>query len=451
MIKILLISANTYQVPYPVYPLGVSCLASYLNTNKPDWEVRIYDMIADQTESLEKLLQDYQPQYTGISLRNIDDVNFYQQQSFLGGYRRIIETVRKYSRSTVVIGGAGFSIFPELLFDLLQPDYAIFGEGEKSFMQLIECLEKSESCSSIEGLIRSASNGEKSVTKRNSYLKSLTFSLNNHLTDFYWKNSGMLNLQTKRGCPYSCIYCTYPIIEGKQVRTFSTDEVVEQMEDLYFSKKIDYIFFTDSVFNINYAYNYELCEKIIRKKIGIKWGGFFNFNNLDKKLLSIMKQAGLSHIEFGSDSLSDRVLEAYDKNFRFSDILAACNLCNELDIHYAHFLILCGYGETMDTLRETFDNSKKFGPSVFFPFIGMRIYPGTVLYQHALDEGQVDPNDKLEIPKYYISKDVDVTKLKEMARASGRSWIFPDDDKSDAMTRLRNKNKKGPLWEYLIQ
>jgi radical SAM superfamily enzyme YgiQ (UPF0313 family) len=447
--KILLISANAYQVPYPVYPLGISCLASYLSKHRPDWDIKLYDVIVDGPDGLEQLLIDFKPDYTGISLRNIDDVNFYQQQSFLGGYKRIIEKVRKNSESKVVIGGAGFSIFPELLFDLLKPDFAVYGEGEKSFLQLIECLEKNQDYSAIEGLIYS-SGGKQIKNKKSDCLQNLSISLNNHLTDFYWKNSGMLSLQTKRGCPYSCIYCTYPLIEGKQVRTFSIDEVVDIMHDLYFNKKIEYIFFTDSVFNINYDYNYELAEKLIRKKIGIKWGGFFNFLNLDKKLLSVMKKSGLTHIEFGTDSLSDRTLEAYDKNFRVKDILTISSLCNELDIHYAHFLILCGYGETMDTLKETFENSKKFGRTVFFPFIGMRIYPDTPLYNHALREGQVDANDKLEIPKYYISKNVNVSALKTMAKETGRSWIFPDDDKSDAMVRLRNKNKKGPLWEYLI-
>ncbi len=85
------------------------------------------------------------------------------------------------------------------------------------------------------------------------------------------------------------------------------------------------------------------------------------------------------HIEFGTDSLSDTTLKNYGKPFTVADILEASKICNRLKIHCAHFLILGGYGETEDTLNETFENSKKIERTVFFPFVGMRIYPGTKL------------------------------------------------------------------------
>ncbi len=97
------------------------------------------------------------------------------------------------------------------------------------------------------------------------------------LLEFYWKHGGMLNIQTKRGCPYQCIYCTYPLIEGSTVRTLDAGRVADTLADLYFKKKIDYVFFTDSIFNINNAYNLELAERMISKKMDLKWGGYFNF------------------------------------------------------------------------------------------------------------------------------------------------------------------------------
>jgi hypothetical protein len=120
-----------------------------------------------------------------------------------------------------------------------------------------------------------------------------------------------------------------------------------------------------------------------------------------------------------------------------------------LGIFYAHFLILGGYGETNDTLDETFEHSKELGRTVVFPFVGMRIYPETALCDIALQEGIIHHRDELINPVYYVSKDIDINTLEERAKATGQKWIFPNNDSSDMIDRFRAKKRKGPLWEYL--
>ena len=99
-------------------------------------------------------------------------------------------------------------------------------------------------------------------TKKN-HFHSPVLTFDNALIDYYWQNSGMLNIQTKRGCPYHCIYCTYPLIEGHTVRTLDPDQIVKTLSDLYFNKGIDYVFFTDSVFNISNTFNLDLADRLI--------------------------------------------------------------------------------------------------------------------------------------------------------------------------------------------
>jgi len=228
------------------------------------------------------------------------------------------------------------------------------------------------------------------------------------------------------------------------------DNVISTLKDLG-QQGINYVFFTDSVFNSDNEYNNILADRIIEEKIDIKWGGYFNFSKINRDNLKKLKDAGLEHIEFGTESLSDETLKSYKKPFRVKDVLRASEICNELGIHFAHFLILGGYGETIATLEETFENSKKISGTVFFPFIGMRIYPGTWLHKAALKEKRVSNTDNLLGPVYYVSEDIDLSHLKPMAQATGQMWIFPDDDLSAGMDRLRKKNFKGPLWEYLIR
>jgi len=133
-----------------------------------------------------------------------------------------------------------------------------------------------------------------------------------------------------------------------------------------------------------------------------------------------------------------------------NDVLECSDRCRELNIHYAHFIILAGYGETDETIAETFRNSKKINKTVFFPYIGMRIYPGTKLHQYAIKEGRISNDHELLESVFYISDKVNVNTLKLRALQTNKRWVFPDEDHSGTIEKMRRKNLKGPLWEYLV-
>jgi len=446
--KILFISANQHKIPYPVYPIGISYITTYLQEKLPEYKTKTVDLNFNTIEELKSITKEYQPKYIGISFRNVDDVNSYSREEFVSHYKNIIDNLRKVTDAKIIVGGSAFSVFPELMFKKLNPDFGVYGEGEETLSKLITKLDNKEDYTDLSRLLYKK-NGQCVFNQNESYFKDLNLDFDPNLIDFYWEKSGMLNVQTKRGCPYNCIYCTYPLIEGSKVRTLNTDKIVETLKKLYYQKGIDYVFFTDSVFNINNEYNYELAEKIIASGIKIHWGGYFTFKNLDENLLKILKKSGLQHVEFGTEAIAEKTLKTYGKHFTVKDVLEKSEICNKLDIPYAHFLILGGYGETDETVNETYENSKLIENSVFFPFVGMRIYPGTKLQEYAIQEGVISKDDNLLEPKYYLSKDVNYDTLKERARKSGKRWVFPDEDNSKIIDKLRQRNKKGPLWEYM--
>ncbi len=447
--KLLLVSANRLADPYPVYPIGISYLHTYLSGHMPDLAISMADMNLLTISGLAELMKSGNFDYVGVSLRNIDGANSLDRTSFIPGYKEIVDCIRENSSSVIILGGAGFSIFPEVLMSILKPDYGIAGEGEESLRLLLERLDRDENVDGIEGLIKG--NGEEGKIKEHSnYLKSLELSFNETLSDFYWEHSGMLNIQTKRGCCYNCIYCSYPIIDGRKVRTLDTDLIVDTLARLNRDKGINYVFFTDSVFNIHNSYNVELAEKIIKSGVKINWGAYFSPHNLTDELLELFKQSGLKHMEFGTESLCTEQMHRYGKNFSFEDVLLNSERCLKHNIFYAHFLILGGLGESESTLRETMENSKKIRFSVFFPYIGMRIYPGTPLHRIAIDMGVVSESDTLLEPTYYIEKGFDLELCRKLAEETGKAWIFPDDPLFGQLDYMRTtKKKKGLIWEYL--
>lgn len=446
--RLLLVSANRHAVPYPVYPLGLSYLYSYLQERLKGFEIRLFDLNLETDDALVETLLSFKPDFTGVSFRNVDDVNFYSQESFIKGYGTVIDLIKKTVKTTIIIGGSAFSIYPEELFTLYNPDFGIQGEGEESLLELLTRLCKGASVKKIEGLVYRES-GEIIVNSRKSFIHSPDLCFDSGMTEFYWDKSGMMNIQTKRGCPYNCIYCTYPLIEGHNVRTLDPDRIVHTLNDLYNNYKVNYIFFTDSVFNISNGFNTDLAGKMIQSGLQMKWGAYFSPHNLDESSLRLFRKAGLTHIEFGTESLSDATLKSYGKHFDVDEVVRISHICNKIGIYYAHFLIIGGYGETEVSVDEGFENSRRIDNTVFFPFIGMRIYPGTRLQKLAIRDGIISADDNLLRPVYYIAEGINYKTLKERGEKTGRRWVFPDEDVATIMNRMRKRKRKGSLWHHL--
>lgn len=448
--KLLFISANRCTDPYPIYPLALSYLTAALKNRFSQIDIQYYDVNLDKDVELREVLVNNDPDYVALSLRNVDNVNIFKTENYIYDYRDLVRLVKDVTDAKVIVGGAGFSIYPKKLFEFLGADFGNSGEGENTLGELIDVLENGGDHSNIEGLVYKK---DKKIIENSRKIRftGIDFQMDERLADFYWKTSGMMNVQTKRGCPFKCIYCSYPVIEGTDVRTLDPEKVVLTIKNSV-EKGRDYFFFTDSVFNISPEYNRKFAQMIIDSGIKMKWGAYFRPQGTSYEDLELFKKSGLTHIEFGTESLCDPVLGSYGKFFKFSEIAQATKMCHDLKIYNAHFLILGGHGETDETVAQTFSNSSKLPWTVFFPFVGMRIYPKTKLKEIAIAEGVIKADDTLMDPVYYTAKNVNLESeyLKTLAAKTGKRWVFPDEDNSKILARMKKRGRKGPLWEFLV-
>ena len=274
------------------------------------------------------------------------------------------------------------------------------------------------------------------------------------LLDFYQTRSGMANLQSKRGCPHHCSYCTYPELEGRTFRRRPAAAVVDDIERLKKDHKIDDLFFVDSVFNESGGHHLAIAEEILRRSIEIKWSAFFRPSGLDIKALKLMQRAGLFALELGSDALTEKTLKGLGKGFSFADILTTHENCRKLKLPAAHYIIFGGPEETSETLNYGIANLDKLEASVLFLFSGLRILPGTKLYQRALKEEVISPTTSLLRPTYYFSPEINPEIMnQQLAKAckGRRERLFPP---SEALQRLQIMQRfgfKGLLWDQLIK
>ena len=450
--KILLISANKQTAPYPVYPLGLDYVAGAI---KDKHRVRIADMNQLKTsDALAEDLRSFAPDMIGISIRNVDNTDAVDPRSFTGEHQALIRQIRQHSPAPIVLGGSGFNIFPREMLEHLNADYGIIGEGER-FALFLDAWQENRDCLQIPGVIKNGSPAEKEMPPPWQGPFTRHFRPDMPHVSHYLEHGGMLNLQTKRGCHFNCIYCTYPLIEGRRLRLIPPAEVAETAFRMQ-AAGARYLFVTDSTFNADTAHSMEVARAF--KKIGIKipWGAYIAPARMPADYFKIMADAGMTHIEFGTDAFSDPILENYQKPFRTADIFDVHQKALDAGIYAAHFFLLGAPAETPQTLSETLSNAQSLRRTVCFFFSGIRIYPNTPIHEMARQSGKLAAGQDLMAPCFYSPDGVSLAEIEQIAAdwADQRiNWVFGSggDAAAQIITRLHARGRSGPLWEYLIR
>jgi radical SAM superfamily enzyme YgiQ (UPF0313 family) len=450
--KILLISANRERMPSPVFPLGLAYIARALREEGHQIEVTDLCFSQEVSVDLNNTLHQFRPDLIGISLRNLDNLTYPTSISYLKEVQEVIAICRRSSSSRLVIGGSGYSLLPKELLQQLDVDFGIVGEGEEIFPQLVKGLEKGDLVFSSPCLLIKEKPFPDSIEgARVSPILSPDRGL--FQTKRYLEEGGMGNVQTKRGCPFSCIYCTYPLLEGRGIRLRKQEEVMEEIHHLA-KGGVDYIYFVDDIFNYPPSFAENLCREMIRRKIDVKWSAFVSPGFLNEELLKWMKEAGCVGIEFGTDSGSQRMLANYKKSFTQEDIIQSSKICSKLMINHCHYLLFGGPGEDKDTIEESFRLMDQVDPTAIIAMLGIRIYPGTEMERISLSQGVIDQNSNLIHPHFYICPALGgrlIEMVQEKALARNR-WIVPGLEiniTQNLMEQIRRFRVRGPLWELV--
>jgi hypothetical protein len=245
--RVLLISANTEQINMPVLPLGLACVAAAIDNQGHTVKMLNLMMQTNTQEALQEAIDESNPQIIGISVRNIDDQNMENPRFLLEAVKDVITVCRKYSEATIVLGGAGYSIFPQAALDFLDADIGIQGEGESAFLTLLNGPYDKEALSEIPGLYLP---GQKSQ-RESGYSKSLT-DIALPLPDVHLSTPSTLKdqeiwipFQSRRGCPMDCSYCSTATIEGRIIRKHDPQKVVEAIKR-YAKVGLDNFFYVDN-------------------------------------------------------------------------------------------------------------------------------------------------------------------------------------------------------------
>jgi radical SAM superfamily enzyme YgiQ (UPF0313 family) len=425
-VRVLLLSANTETINMPVLPLGMACVAGA--TQAAGHDVKVVDLLGqeDILAAIEVAIQESRPEVIGISVRNIDDQSLERQIFLLKMVKEVVSACRSLSDVPIVLGGAGYSIFPKSALAYLEADMGIQGEGEWAFVTLLERLGRNADLTCISGLYLP----EKGLQGKMSYERNLDkmplplpgmgqWSLPQKNPEIW------LPFQTRRGCPMGCSYCSTATIEGRIIRKHSPARVIDAISR-YVDAGIHRFFFVDNTFNLPPSYAKALCEALVQANLGISWRCILYPHNIDDELIDLMAKAGCSEVSLGFESGSAEILRRMNKKFRPEIVRQISDRLKDCGIHRMGFLLLGGPGETRESVEESLSFADSLDLETVKVTTGIRIYPDTPLARAAVNDGMVAPDDDLLFPRYYMVKEIEDWLRKTVTRwmAERPNWVY---------------------------
>jgi radical SAM superfamily enzyme YgiQ (UPF0313 family) len=398
-------------------PLGLNCVSAA--TQKAGHEVKLVDLMTekDDQSSIREAITSFDPEIIGISVRNVDDQNMENPRFLLDQVKKVVTDCRNLSGVPIVLGGAGYSIFPESALSYLEADMGIQGEGETSFPFLLDCLARGENLSGAPGLyLRGSGLQGKRIFEKNLNLFPLPSADLSSLCA-PGKQEFWMPLQTRRGCPMACSYCSTAIIEGRSIRKRRPDLIIEEIAS-HVGAGFQRFYFVDNIFNIPEDYAKEICRKIIESGIAISWRCIIYPGKVDEGLLHLMVKAGCMEVSLGFESGCERILRKMNKRYSLDEVRRTSDMLKDSGIRQMGFLLLGGPGETRKSVQESLVFADSLNLDSLKITIGIRIYPYTALAKTATDEGLILPGDNLLLPRFYV-----VSSLKDWLYDTIRLWM----------------------------
>jgi hypothetical protein len=441
-VKIAFVSGNRETLPDAVVPIGLLYIMSSVPAGH---EKKLIDLCFadDPISDLCGALTEFQPDLIALSMRNIQNADYSNISDNLDYYATLIGAAKSVSRAPIVVGGSGFSVMPSQLMGRLGADYGISGEGEKAFPALLRTLQapvrRDDELALIGGLHwyrngRLVSNSRGPAFLDLNRLPEPDRSL---VDPRYYALCGIESVQTTRGCPLRCDYCTYPLIEGRVGRVREPAKIVDEMfRAIEQHPNISHFFIVDSVFNLPRTHAKNVCRELVRRGWTIPWTCYANPLGFDREFAELAVAAGCAGMEIGSDSGIDTVLQRLNKGFTTRHICQLHELCVDTGLRDCHTFILGTKGETLDDAKQTIEFAIGLDPFAAIMMIWVD------------DLETMDP----ELQQQRLVLRQQIAELLLDYRHDMKHWCVPSlgvNYSAELFTQLRRIGLEGPLWQHV--
>lgn len=369
--KIILIEpASTHIHVYSKWPIPrLGCILLGAVAKALGYEVRVYVEDIHPVDMNDVLTADL----VGISVLTPTATQSY----------RLADRIRAAS-IPVVLGGIHPRFMPEEA--IMHADYLLRGEAEDAWIQFLEFLAGKCDPRIIPGL----SYWDGGEPCHNSSV-ALPVDMNRFLPDpeivVGWNSTPVFSINTRRGCPFDCDFCTVWKFNGRKVRCHSIDYVREVLK-IAKRRNAEYIFFNDDIFNLPEDFTLQVCEEAARITPQIPKNGQFRWEVAKSpELLAALKRANFENMCIGIESFSTEVLRGMRKKATSEHVVWAIQKIREWGFNIHGMFIAGAKGDTVQTIRQTPKTARKLGVSTFQMMIDTPL-PGSDLAENRAKQGK---------------------------------------------------------------
>lgn len=383
----------------PVFPWALVYLAAPLVERGIEVSIVDEPCEPDCDARIEELLRSQKPVAVGITSMTGEQIRF---------GLRLARKVRECSAAAIVWGGIHPSLLPEQTVRHELVDYAVAGEGEHAFVELVERLHAGRDPAGIPGVFFEK-DGAICGTRADAYLDLSTLpELPYHLLDAerYICTRPDIGAEryfevcTSRGCPHHCGFCYIECVHGSRWRSLPADAAVERIVDAVQRFNLDCVSFREDNFFVSRSRVEAIARRLIEEKIGIKWAASCRINYFDRysdEFIDLLRRSGCVLLTFGVESGCDRVLKAIRKDITVDQVRRVAKRLQTAGIRSTYHFMGGFPGETTPEFIETcrlIDELRRLGSevvvremSIFAP------YPGVGLIPECVKGGYEEPQD----------------------------------------------------------
>lgn len=372
-----------------VFPLGTAYIAASCRNAGHDVKIYNQDVYHWPESHLLELLD--RERFDAVGLGIIG--GYYQYRKLL----KISEAInRSKKRPFYILAGHGPSPEPEFFMKKTQADAVVIGEGEETIVELLAAVQNKKELSSVEG-IAFMDKGTCIQTPRRAPITEIDkiafpaydlFPMDHYtlLRDPNMSNSDRYMVAISgRGCPFKCNFC-YRMEPGFRPR--AVDGIIEEIRLLQADYGITYLEFVDELLMSSVSRTVEVCEKLIKSNIRLKWFCNGRLNYAKDDVLRLMKEAGCVFINYGIESLDEKALQVMNKSLTVKQIVTGIDNTLKAGISPGFNIIFGNIGETAESLKLGVDFLLKYDDHAQLRTIRpVTPYPGSPLYYYAIKHG----------------------------------------------------------------
>ena len=367
---------------YKTIHLGLAYLAAYAREQHPNLNFQVLDTRVATSKETKKF---FNSSFDLVGITVFSPV-YYEVIDIFNRLRKTNSTL------PICLGGPYVTTIKEDIFTRTPADFAVYGEGEQTFSDLISHLKGIKELKNINGLIYKDGHGNIVINPPQAYIKDLNNLPLPAYDIFPMERYPLHRIITSRGCPYSCSWCNSSSVWNKSYRSRDPENIVDEIEYLLktYGKKI--FVFGDNSFNIDLKRVEMFCDLLISKNLKILWSISLRADIMTQDIAHKMKEAGCYNVAIGIESANNKILAHINKATTIEKITAGIKMMKIAGIEVMSQYVIGSPYETLETVKQSIEYAK-ISESDFTNFYTVLPFKGTPQWDYVSDHGTLYTKD----------------------------------------------------------